>query len=164
MANASDRRLDALRALADRPGTEHEGRLAREILQRLEGNTADFQEEAFRGFLRREVSLDDLLRALKTQPLTPEEKMMVDEQERARKRYELRREINRRFKKGDRVLHNGKAGVVSDLGYDGGIFVKFDDAMWPRHVFPCVDGEWSVTVEPSSCCTREPSEYPPAAE
>ncbi len=90
---ASDRRIEALRALAERPGTEHEGQLAREILSRLTSDT--FDDTVFRSFLRRETSLEDLLRSMKPRALTPEEQMAVDEAERARKRHELSLEIRR---------------------------------------------------------------------
>ena len=157
---ASDRRIEALRALADRPGTEHEGKLAREILERLEKASPD-EYTIFRGYLRREVSLDELLSRMKRQPLTPEEQMMVDEQERARKRHELRLEIRRKFKKNDKVVWSGKPGTITDYGYDGGVFVKFEDALWPRHVTACVDGEWKIEADTSSCCTPAPSEHLP---
>lgn len=68
------RTIEALRALAERPGTEAEGQLAREILARFEGGAiADIptNEETvlsvFRDFLRREASSDDLIAALRRQ-------------------------------------------------------------------------------------------------
>lgn len=79
MASVTERRLNALRRLAERPGTEAEGILAREILDRLK-NSED-GETAFRRYLHREISLSDLLRNLKEPPLTPEEKLVVQSRE-----------------------------------------------------------------------------------
>lgn len=67
----TSRTIAALRRLAERPGTEHEGKVARAMLERAGGaapvhgqpskiNPAiDLcNEEVFRAYLRREVSID----------------------------------------------------------------------------------------------------------
>lgn len=58
----TSRRLQALRNLAERPGTEAEGNLAREILARIEKDPRDPLDD-FRDFLR-SGSLNDLARAV----------------------------------------------------------------------------------------------------
>jgi len=83
---ASERTIEALRQLAERPGTEAEGKVAREFLNRLTAHAPD-AEASFRQYLRREVSLEELLRAMKPVRLTVEEQAVVDwERSQAEKR------------------------------------------------------------------------------
>lgn len=149
----SDRRMEALRALAERPGTEHEGALAREILARMEGEIGVSQEETFRRFRLKEASLDDLLRSLKTQTLTQEEQMMSDYTERQRKNTEMYAEAKRKFPRGSRVRYRGKNGTVERI--ETNLFLlRLDDKVWSQHVVPCVDGEWLVELNqnvPNAC-------------
>ena len=62
------RRIEALRALAERPGTPAEGEVARKMLERAEAHGVD-PEESFRSFIRT-GSMDDLASAVG--PLTCE--------------------------------------------------------------------------------------------
>ena len=57
----NSRRIEALRNLAERPGTEAEGRLARELLERAEGKrtTEESYYDKFRDFIST-GALDDL--------------------------------------------------------------------------------------------------------
>lgn len=84
---ASNRRLEALRAIAERPGTEAEGEIARELLKKLDEGT-DFK--AFRSYLRCEISLEELLAGLKPQPLTWEEQAVVTAEKLAADRRRLK--------------------------------------------------------------------------
>lgn len=71
----SNRKLDALRALAERPGTDAEGKLAREILERLEAKRdarhADKPEDerprwvAFEDYLHGDLTTDEFLEAMR---------------------------------------------------------------------------------------------------
>lgn len=164
------RRLEALRALAERPGTEAEGILAREILDRLEGEQTHRAEEQYRRWLRRDISLDELLRAMKPQPLTPEELDALHfasrQAEEARLRVDhaaIQAEIRRRFKKGDRIFYNkwayskNEPGVVT--GYvrpkaENGthpwawLSCRFDRHLWPRQIPVWSERGWHLSLEP----------------
>jgi hypothetical protein len=164
----SDRRLSALRALADRPGTEAEGRLAREILERLEVRDT----EEYRRWQRKEISLDDLLRSVKPEPLTREELAFLryrTDQEReakeAAQHIEIQKEIRKRFTKGDRVYYNQWAYDANDPGTVTGylrpkkengthpwawINVKLDRLLWPRQLPIWSERGWHLTHEPVS--------------
>ena len=80
MSRTSDRRLAALQALADRPGTEAEGVLAREILDRLK-NKPEEEIGEYQKFLRGQISLNEFLNSIKHPPLTVEEQAVVEMRE-----------------------------------------------------------------------------------
>jgi hypothetical protein len=170
----SDRRLQALRALAERPGTEAEGILAREILARLQSQEPVDEYTPYRRWLRKEISLEEFLMAMKHPPLTPEEQAVVDAEaqfaELQRKREEerihhatIQAEIRTRFKKGDRVYYNKWAYFVNDPGSVSGyvrpkeengshpwawLSVKFDRHLWPRQIPVWSERGWHLSHEP----------------
>lgn len=63
----TSRTIAALRRLAERPGTEHEGAVARAMLEKAEGQRGEWgeAEAAFRAYMRGEkISMADLVNAL----------------------------------------------------------------------------------------------------
>ncbi len=151
---ASQRTLDALRRLADRPGTEAEGILARETLRRL---SVDPDRPLPR-------SLEDILRAAET-PMTPEEQAAIrimEEQRlaasaRAAREAEIRiyERMVRGLKKGDRVYFNrvrypkNDPGVVSKPA-DAylNVQIKLDRNIWPTRVNAYFGGVRCLSVDP----------------
>jgi hypothetical protein len=163
----SYRKLDALRALADRPGTPEEGRLAREILERLESSPEPewpaylsaiplYQvgnEVAFRDFLRT-GSMEDLERATKwkTCPCglaNPQNEKCQNEIEHE----SIRARIMQMFPRGQRVFYNRWAyapncpGVVVGYSKDWNwVRIKFDHLKSPRSV-PVYDCRYYLFCE-----------------
>jgi hypothetical protein len=140
---ASNRTIEALRRLAERPGTVAEGLLARETLKRL---TFDPGQPIPR-------SLEDILRAADSAPMTREELecVRVMEEERLAKiaRAERQRQQDEKratylawvksLEKGDRVFFNygrySDPGIIStpvDQHLD--LKVKLDRLIWPKKI------------------------------
>ncbi len=152
MANA--RTLEALRRLAERPGTEAEGILARETLRRL---SVDPNRPIPR-------SLEDLLRAADT-PMTSEEIdaiRIMEEQRleavaRAAREAEIRiyERMVRGLKKGDRVYFNRVRYPKNDPGIVSkpadaylNVQIKLDRNIWPTRVNAYFGGTRCLSVEP----------------
>lgn len=107
-----ERTIEALRSLAARPGTEHEGIVAREMLRRLEATRTpeDKLFDQFRAFLRTGL-MEDLEAAVgKKFTLTCACGFHVRLGEKCLNlcgAHELiQQEIQNRFKRGDRVFYN----------------------------------------------------------
>jgi hypothetical protein len=152
----TNRRIEALRALADRPGTEAEGFVAREKLARALGARESREPiSSYRDFLRT-GALDDLRAAVGPKHCNcgavyaaftacPE----VERHE------QIRREIRAKFPLFSRVYYNCWAyeancpGVVVRYGSTWNwIVVKFDHLKKPRPV-PIFDGKgWHLSSEP----------------
>lgn len=134
------RKLDALRNLAERPGTEAEGKLAREILERLEWNRhADKPPEerahwlAFEDYMRGIITMDEFLESMRRSVVQESAEsppyswqcpcgnsVQAGSECRDFMAHEnIQAEIRRRFKKGDVVFYNRWAyplncpGIVS---------------------------------------------------
>lgn len=134
MANQST--IDALRRLAERPGTEHEGIVAREMLRRLEtkltATSGDFEAEwtaAYRAFARKEIGIDAFCAAMRkhTEHVVaslPESwkcacGATVPRGEKCGDQYQhlsFQTSIRTRFHKGDRVFYNMHAYPENDPG------------------------------------------------
>jgi len=163
---SSARRLAALRNLAERPGTEAEGRVAREMLARIEAKAEPAEQvyAQFEEFLRT-GSLDDLGRAigLKTcdcgnrHPAFTHCPMMEAHQR-------IAVEIRQRFPRGQRVHYNRWAypkncpGRVT--GYSGWhwVRVKFDHLKNSRAVPVYSGGLWHLSIAPLDDATLRASE------
>lgn len=161
------RKLQALRNLAERPGTEAEGRLARELLARYEKKQASKSaDDHFADYLRT-GSLDDLAQAVG--------KRLCDCGSRVkpfgkcynfRKHAEIRRERETRFPVGTRVYYNRWAytpncpGTV--VGYSRGddswnwIRIQFDHLKNPRSVPVYSQHGWHISTEPLSPDAMKP--------
>lgn len=121
------RKLEALRNLAERPGTEAEGKLAREILDRLESrrfpDKADWERPhwmAFEDYLRGDISTDDFIESMRrrvqwenAQPLPStwvcacgNVILIGTKCENAMGHLVIQQGIRERFTKGDRVFYN----------------------------------------------------------
>lgn len=158
---ASERTIEALRALAERPGTEHEGIVARQMLERLSRVTTEDDFTPFRRWLRREITLDELVQAMNPTRLTPEEQLVVDEADKIKHRASIRQQIHDRFRPGDRIALGKRRGVVA--GYDYGwnsICLKLNGNMWPRAYVVYDESGWLIR---SDTQTREPLSHPLAA-
>lgn len=151
----SQRTLDALRNLAERPGTEAEGVLARELLERLRGKDAD-ETVVYRRWLRKEISLDDLLRSMKPAPLTVEEQMAVDLENERKRELEIQTEIREKFKIGDQVFYNFRGYKTNHpcevSGYSRGFLIALKCAcsMWPRSLTAYSARGWHLSHDPVS--------------
>lgn len=173
----NQRTLEALRNLAERPGTEAEGKLAREILARFDGGAitdapADEQDAwaTFRDYLRRDASIDDLIDVLRrqgrTQTYKPPELWVscecggdsrpwntkcphLDRQE------AIRVDAKKYFPKGTRVYYNkwayprNCAGVSTGHQSEWGwLRVKFDHLKSARDIPIYTAAGWHLTTDP----------------
>lgn len=132
------RKLQALRNLAERPGTEAEGKLAREILERWEKNSfADEPEDeqdmwsVFAAHQRGDISTDDFLASIRRDNLRRERQHPPVEWHCAcgnilrvgekccddLRHLSIQMEIRVRFKKGDRVFYNHHCYPVNCPGF-----------------------------------------------
>ena len=145
----SDRTIAALRALAERPGTPAEGALAREILARLTGRNDD-EYQPLRDYLRREISLEDLLNSLRAQmpeDMTHEEAAFARGEQCAcgahypvggrcpGARHEtIRLELINRFPVGSEIQFSGRTGTVvcHHPRWWNQITVKFPSDVWAK--------------------------------
>lgn len=122
------RKLEALKRLAERPGTEAEGEVARAMLKKLKAKEkADPKPKA------RKRNFDDWLRDLNG-PVSMKcacgDSFMSNEACKAAARHEnIRAEVAARFSKGDTVFYNKWAYNVNSKGVVVG-FVKPDALNW----------------------------------
>lgn len=145
---ASQRTLDAILRLAERPGTEAEGIVAREMLRRL-------SVEPDRPKPR---SLEDILRGAEETPMTREELAFIRHSEEVRIRMEasVRYEaMIRGLKKGDRIYFNQVRYPKNDPGTvcgptDGSLTVRvrLDRNMWPTRIHAYQGGGKCLSLEP----------------
>lgn len=166
MSRAS--RIEALRRLAERPGTEHEGLVARKMLERLEGlaRAGYCAEEfgalgAYQAYMRREISVDAFLDALAKScgerwTCACGASVAIGQKCIEWMRHlEIQTEIRTTFKKGDRVVYNyhaypvdcpGKVASYVPLKPENGTYpwawisVKFDHLKGARQI-PIVSAE-----------------------
>ena len=165
--------IDALRRLAERPGTEHEGAVAREMLRRAEaklreaGDTQAVGEEdlmdLYRRYMRREMSVDAFVEAPRISTWKCPCGTKVRNGEKCanwQRHLEINIEIRNRFAKGDRVLYNyhayppdcpGRVSAHVKLKPENGTYpwawisVKFDHLKGARQI-PIIgeNGEWCL--------------------
>jgi hypothetical protein len=105
------RKLDALRNLADRPGTEAEGKLAREILARYERMLKSKSAVDNTDLTDLRDRLDDILRTARAVCPCGGLYGCMD----IRRHFELRKERDERFPEGTRIVHHGRRGTVTSL-------------------------------------------------
>src|ERR1700722_1394558 len=111
--------IDSLRRLAERPGTEHEGIVAREMLKRPEAKRSegfrDYELEylaLFRRHMRGEITLHEFLRSSRSQTAEPwtcpcgDTIYMNGKCLNQLRHLEVQTEIRSRFKRGDRAYYN----------------------------------------------------------
>lgn len=165
--------LDSIRRLAERPGTEHEGIVAREMLKRLEGKQTPL-DRAKRSFAEqltnhRLKDLDELLREhgispIVTCPCGTKRKIFTGPCTNHKRHSEIYLKIIETFSRGDKVYYNYWAyppncpGVVAahvPIGRENGTFpwawisVKFSHLKSARRIPILNDaGEWCLTKEP----------------
>jgi hypothetical protein len=107
-------KIAALRALAERPGTDAEGQVARAMLEKLNAKRTsidDDQMAPLRGYLSDDIDLDEFLRSTRQGPVmwtcACGAKIIVGQKCGRRWRHlEIQTEIRAKFKKGDRVYYN----------------------------------------------------------
>ena len=170
----TNRKLQALRNLAERPGTPAEGVLAREILERFDGdrNSGNAELErplwiAWDDYMRGSVSMDEFLESIRSrvmwersQPLPTEwtcacgETVMVPSKCSGSRHEAIHREIPSKFPKGLRVYYNCWAYSINSPATVSGysrewnwIRLKFDDLKTVRGV-PIYKKGWRITREP----------------
>jgi hypothetical protein len=155
MSRVSRRRLEALRALAGRPGTEAEGKLARELLEKAETQRSADPESCFADFLRT-GSMDDLAAAVGTKTCDcgaryPAFTFCPN----TARHTEIDLEKRTRFPRGTRVYYNRWAytancpGVVTGPGKDWSwIRVKFDHLKNSRAIPIYSELGWHLSTEP----------------
>lgn len=166
------RKLQALRNLAERPGTEAEGQLAREILARYEGKRgADIPTDeagawaAFRAHMRGETDTSEFIDQMRRYRATWENltvscdcgsprpfKGRCDNTDRHEA---IRIEARKYFPKGTRVYYNkwaykrNCAGVSTGHQSDWGwMRVKFDYLTSARNVRVFSEHGWHLSTEP----------------
>ncbi len=158
--------LDSIRRLAERPGTEAEGIVAREMLKKPESKSGSFADKLRNGTLK---SLDDILRehgvpADVTCPCGKSRKIFSGPCDNYKAHCEIYLKIRATFGRGDRVYYNywayppncpGKIAAHIPLGSENGTFpwswcsVKFDHLKSARRIPILNDaGEWCLTKEP----------------
>ncbi len=157
----STRKIEALRRLAERPGTEAEGIVAREMLKRFEAKAgisspSDRLIPSLRDLLRR-YDIPDVVKC----PCGEVRPIGEGPCTNVWRHLEIQTEIRAQFKKGDVVFYNYHAypkncpGVIAKyvpLGRDSTwhwISVKFGHLKHSRQV-PIIDadGKWCLTKEP----------------
>lgn len=158
----NQRKLEALRALAERPGTPAEGRLAKEILARLEGH-AEVTEEGektswywFERFLKTH-SNDDLLKGVRA-PSICECGAKVPRGLRCANlvgHQRIAAQIRALFPRGVRVYYNYWAypsncpGTVSGYShYWNWIRIKFDHLKNKRSIPIYSPAGWHLSMDP----------------
>jgi len=168
--------IDSLRRLAERPGTEHEGIVAREMLKRLEAKRSegfrDYELEylaLFRRHMRGEITLHEFLRSSRSQTAEPwtcpcgDTIYMNGKCLNQLRHLEVQTEIRSRFKRGDRAYYNYWAypencpcevQAFVKLQRDNGTFpwawisVKFDHLKNTRQI-PILSAKgWHLSKEP----------------
>ena len=117
----NQRTIDSLRRLAERPGTEHEGIVAREMLRKFEGKTSSLRDEdyetAYRRFARKEISIEEFIESMRNRhwPLDIPTHWVcacgttcrVTEKCGSHEAHaDIQEQIRKRFKRGDRVYYN----------------------------------------------------------
>lgn len=156
----SYRRLAALRALAERPGTPAEGAVAREMLKRAEAKKREqypdgerSRWELFKEYLRTK-DLDTLNRAMAMPSYCHCGAELRGTACTAPWRHiEIDREMRRRFPVGTRVYYNFWAypkdcpGTVVGYGTWGWIRIKFDHLKRERRC-PIWRNGWQLSTEP----------------
>jgi hypothetical protein len=166
------RRLEALRNLAERPGTEHEGIVARAMLKRAEAKAPDLARdylENVRAFGRGDITFSEYLN--RTQQTSPamwscpcgDTIYMNGKCLNQFRHLEIQTRIRAVFSRGDRVFYNfhayprncpGKIAAHVKLQQDNGTYpwawvsVKFDHLKSARQI-PVLNekGEWCLTKE-----------------
>lgn len=155
-------RIEALRRLADRPGTPHEGAVARAMLRRMEQESnAGYRSDemdvvgAYRAYMSRKMSVDEFVDALakfSSQRWNCACGASVGSNQACpewQKHLSIQTEIRHRFKKSDRVLYNyhaypedcpGRVAAYVPLKPENGsypwawISVKFDHLKAARQI------------------------------
>lgn len=152
---SSQRKIAALRALAERPGTEAEGEAAKAALKRLGVSANPDQWDAFRSHLRTGL-MDDLSRAVgqKTCPCGNKHPAftqcpLTDFHDR------IRQEMLQKFPRGTRAYYNEWAYADNEpctvTGYSADwnrVRVKFDNRKTISSVAFYNDGRWLLTSDP----------------
>lgn len=165
----SSRRIEALRNLAERPGTKSEGIVAREMLKRAEAKAPSVQMggliPSLRDLLQR-YDIPDLVMC----PCGVSRPIFDGPCPDTWSHMEIQTRIRAMFKRGDRVFYNywayppncpGKITAHLNLQRDNGTYpwawisVKFDHLKNARRIPVLNDkGEWCLTKEPQSTETQ----------
>lgn len=171
-------RIEALRRLAERPGTEHEGRVALKMLRKMESCIPGFTEEekeplfAYQSYMRREMSVDEFVAALsrfcsQRWDCPCGDRVAAGEKcGNWMKHMSIQDRIRERFKKGDRVIYNyhaypadcpGKVAAYVPIKRENGTYpwgwisVKFDHLKSARQV-PIISAEgWHLKHAETEC-------------
>jgi hypothetical protein len=158
------RRIEALRALAERPGTEAEGRVAREMLKRAEAKHAQRDPmEAFRDYLHT-GSMDDLGDAIGRSVCDcGTSRPAFTNCQNTAEHERIAAEIRQRFPRGTRVFYNQWAYGANYPGRVTGYSrewnwarVKFDNLKNIRSVPIYSANGWHLSAEPLDTETRRP--------
>lgn len=170
--------IDALRRLAERPGTEHEGAVARAMLAKFEAKRDsardDDYETAYVRFARKEISIDEFINAMRKKH-TPsniptswecdcgEVLSFGQKCPHWEKHLAIQLEIQARFTKGDRVFYNywaypancpGKVVAYAKIAPERGnhpwawISVRFDHLKNARKIPIYTTRGWHLSHEP----------------
>lgn len=141
----SQRRIDALRALAERPGTEAEGKLAAELLAKIEAKplAEESRWKLFETYLRSR-NIEDLMRACAApKECACGEKFLGKQCPNVTRHTSIAQEIRNRFKKGDVVFYNkwayspnARAVVIGYSQWESWQWIRlqFDHLKHPRAV------------------------------
>ncbi len=110
--------LDSIRRLAERPGTEHEGIVAREMLKKLESKSGSFADKLRAGTLK---SLDEILRenGVPTDvkcPCGESRKIFAGPCQNHAGHAKIHSQIRETFKRGEKVFYNFWAYEPNDPG------------------------------------------------
>jgi hypothetical protein len=152
---SQQRKIAAIRALAERPGTVAEGEAARAALKRLGLSATPDQWESFRDYLH-SGSRDDLSRAvgLKSCPCGNKHPAFA-QCPMVSVHTGIRQEMHRRFPRGQRAYYNEWAYEdncpCTVAGYSEAwnwIRVKFDHLKTVRSIPFYSGGRWTLTVLP----------------
>lgn len=157
----SRRKIEALRNLAERPGTEAEGQLAREMLAKIEAKRGNELEGNawfyFERYLRTQ-SMDDLQMAVELRQCDCGERIgMGSKCGRGAVHEAIQSDIRKRFPKGARVYYNywaysencpaTVAGYCTKPELWGWIRLKFEHLKGVRAV-PIYQQRWHLSTEP----------------
>lgn len=134
----SSRKIDALRRLAERPGTEHEGIVARAMLAKLQAKQAaaggfrDYEAEyraAYAAFAERRISLDEFIAATRKHTQWVNDNLptewtcdcgtVLPVGQKCREAWwhlDIQTQIRAKFKIGDRVYYNRWAYAKNSPG------------------------------------------------
>lgn len=148
-------KIEALKRLAERPGTPHEGEVAREMLKRLQSAAVDIDEtedseNALSQYLKREISIDEFIRRCKvTRCPCGSIHDVGGKCGNWQRHLEIQTEIRAKFQRGDRIVYNywaypkdcpGKVAAYVKLKPENGTYpwgwlsIKFDHLKSARQV------------------------------